>query len=121
MNNQNNSLENNSLFNKVKSWFYHFFHKSPIIEPGTSNAITDNTTVSEKEVTTKPKDFFEEYKEKNDRCQYLLNLQRKYKNKEVFEEDMSEEDRIDLENLYIEQNTELKRKIRSLESKIAKS
>ena len=50
-----------------------------------------------------------------------MNLQRKYKNKEVFEEDMSEEDRIDLENLYIEQNTELKRKIRSLESKIAKS
>ncbi|MBQ9279699.1 MAG: hypothetical protein IJ215_01440 [Clostridia bacterium] len=65
-------------------------------------------------------DFLKEHREKNERRQYLLNLQRKYKNKELLEEEMSEEDKIALENLYMEQNAELKRRIRTLESKIAK-
>lgn len=34
---------------------------------------------------------------------------------------MSEEDRIDLENLYIEQNEELKRKIKSYDHKMKKT
>lgn len=65
-------------------------------------------------------DALMEYREQSKRRQYLLSLQRKYKNKEILEEEMSEEDRIDLEKLYEEQNAELKRKIKSLDSRIAK-
>jgi type I restriction enzyme R subunit len=36
-------------------------------------------------------------------------------------DELSEEDRIDLENLYIEQNNELRRKISSYDSKISKN
>lgn len=122
MKNQNNSLETNTIFSKIKSWWYNLFHKSNgnSIEPQNVSQDTNNALNEEININ-KPKDFFEEYKEKNERREYLLNLQRKYKNKEILEEEMTEEDRTDLENLYMEQNMELKRKIRSFDSKIAKA
>ena len=116
MKKEDNRLEVSNLFLKIKSWLYHLFHKS--------NSLTDdNTTVTPKnlENNIKTNTFFEEYKLKNERREYLLNLQRKYKSGIITENNMSQEDRNDLENLYIEQNTELKRKIRTYDSKIEKS
>lgn len=111
MNNQNNNLEKNNIFSKMKAWFNGLFHKPKITETNMKN---------QENVDRKPKDFFEEYKEKEKRRQYLFELQKKYKNKEMLEKDMSEEDKDDLEKLYIEQNMELKRKIKAYDSKIAK-
>lgn len=121
MKNQNNNLEKNNIFSKMKSWMYNLIHKSKKNDlllksdeytPTTSDVLKENN---------KENNFFEEYRLKNERHQYLLNLQRKYKNKEILERDMSQEDRNDLENLYIEQNNELKMKIRSIDFKITKA
>lgn len=123
MNNQNNSLETNNVFSKIKVWLYNLFHKSKKFEinvVSTNNLENQSGTLNEKQNDENDKVFFEEYKEQNERRQYLLSLQRRYKKKEILEEEMSEEDRIDLEKLYEEQNAELKRKIKSLDSRIAK-
>lgn len=117
MKNQNNSLKTNGFISKVKLWFYNIFHKSQASE----NKLNNSNSLNTEKNNVLQKSFFEEYKEKNDRRQYLLVLQKKYKNKEILEKDMNEQDRIDLENLYVEQNTELKRKIRGMETKITKA
>lgn len=118
MKKQNNSLETNTLFSKLKSWLYNLFHSSSKGKIEKQESVQTNTIQVDKS-SSEQKGFFEEYKEKEMRRQYLLDLQRKYKNKQIREDEMSEEDRISLENLYIEQNNELKRKIRSYDSKIA--
>lgn len=113
---EHNDLESNWI-NKIKSWVHRLFHKST---QGISSSVNEqlvNSTIEK----VKENDFFDEYKQKNERHQYLLNLQRKYKSKEILEKDISEKDRIDLENLYVEQNNELKRKIRSYDYEIEKS
>lgn len=61
---------------------------------------------------------FDEYRKKNERHQYLLQLQKKFENKLILESDISESDKADLEVLYMEQISNLKRKIRTVESKI---
>ena len=78
-----------------------------------------NTTVS---VNNQPEvmNAFDEYRKKNERHQYLLQLQNKFENKMIFERDISESDKADLEALYMEQISNLKRKIRTVESKIQK-
>ncbi len=62
--------------------------------------------------------FLDEYRLKNERRKYLIDLQKKYKSGVITENDMSREDLNDLINLYIEQNMELKRKIKSYEMKM---
>lgn len=121
MKNQNDSLENQNLFLKVKSWLYNIFHNSQLRESKTENIKSINIVLNEAKLDNKPNNFRESYAEKNERRQYILDLQRKYKNKEILEENMSDEDRFDLENLYEEQNTALKRRIKELELKIEKS
>ena len=65
--------------------------------------------------------FLDEYRLKNERRKYLIDLQKKYKSGVITENDMSREDLNDLINLYIEQNMELKRKIKSYEMKMKQS
>lgn len=120
MKNENDGLETNNLFFKVKSWLYNIFHKSQISESKSDKTESTSIVLNEQKDNNKPSNFFEDYREKTERRQYLLNLQRKYKNKEILEENMSDEDRIGLENIYAEQNAELKRRIKALDSKIAK-
>ena len=119
MNKQNNSLEPSTLLNRIKNWLYNLLHKS-LKDDIDSREITELGTNNNSENSNRSKDFLEEFKEKEMKRQYLLDLQLKYKCKQVREDEMSEEDRIGLENLYIEQNNELKRKIRSIDSKIAR-
>ena len=113
---EHNNLEFN-LLNKIKSWVYRLFHKS---QQSISSSPLEQSVDSTAE-KIKQDNFFDEYKLKNERRQYLLDLQKKYKAKEILENDMSEEDKIDLENLYIEQNEELKRKIKSYDYKMKKA
>lgn len=120
MKKHSNVLESTTFFNKVKSWVYNLFHKAPNMNSKIEEIETRAYKINDLKSSVKKDDFFEEYKQKNERREYLLNLQRKYKAKEILEQDMSEDDRSDLENLYIEQNNELKRKIRSYDLKISK-
>lgn len=119
MKKQNNSLETSTLFNRIKNWLFNLFHRS-LKDDIDSQEIKELGTNKISENNDRPKDFLKEFKEKEMKRQYLLDLQLKYKGKQIREDEMSEEDRIGLENLYIEQNTELKRKIRSIDSKIAR-
>lgn len=120
MKKQNNDLESFKLFNKVKSWIYNLFNKASNMNSKLNDVEVRANETNNLKNSVKKSGFFEEYKKKNERREYLLNLQRRYKAKEILEQDMSEDDRSDLENLYIEQNNELKRKIRSYDSKISK-
>lgn len=116
MKKENNDLETENLFLKIKSWLYHLFHKS-------NNLLKPNTSAVSKDLekNIKTNSFFEEYKLKNEKREYLLDLQGKYKSGIITESDMNQEDINELENLYIEQNMDLKRKIRMYESKINKT
>lgn len=113
---KNKNLKVDSLFDKVRSWLYDLFHKNKVKQLAPIEEQSNKTKSDDKKSNT-----FEEYQLKNERREYILNLQKKYKAKEIRQEEMSEEDRTDLENLYIEQNQELKRKIRTLEYKIDKA
>lgn len=115
MKNQNNSLEKNNIFSKIKSWWYNIFHKA---KKEKVNALED-TIVSEKN-NGEETNIFDEYRKKNERHQYLMQLQSKFENQMILESDISESDKADLEALYIEQIDNLKRKIRNTESKIQK-
>lgn len=121
MKNQNELLEIKNLFLKVKTWLYNAFHKSQISQIKTENIESVNTVSNEQKDDNNQNNFCESCIEKNERRQYLLNLQRKYKNKEILEENMNDEERLGLEQLYDEQNIALKRRIKELDSKIAKS
>lgn len=114
MKNQNKSLEKNSVFSRIKSWWYNIFHK----EKKEINVI-QNTVVVENNKREEI-NIFDEYKKKNERNKYLQKLQKKYEDKIILEKDMSERDKSDLETLYIEQISDLKRKIKSVDNKIQK-
>ena len=115
MKNQNNSLEKNNIFSKIKSWWYNIFHKA---KKEKVNAVED--TVVSGNNKSEERNIFDEYRRKNERRRYLLQLQNKYENKMILESEMSERDKNELESLYIEQIGDLKRKIKSVDTKIQK-
>lgn len=112
---KNNSMEKKNLFSTIKSWFYNLFHNSK-----ENNDEKQNNKI-EKSTMHKEQNIFDEYRKKNERHQHLVQLQQKYENKEILEENMSIEDKADLEKLYEEEIIALKRKIRSFEIKLGKS
>ena len=110
-------MENNKMveykgnfFNKIKNFFFRLFKKS-------SNSLE-----------TQPRDFKNEehaFKDniiiKQDEEELrLLQLQREYKSGKILEEDMSQEDKEKLINLYKKQNLELKETIKNEKEKIRK-
>lgn len=117
MKNQNNSLEKNSIFSKIKSWWYNIFHKSSKAKENLNN--TQDATVSENNKLEET-NMFDECRKKNERRMYLLQLQNKYENKIISESEINEKDKIDLEALYVEQIRDLKIKVKGVESKIQK-
>ena len=117
MKNQNNSLEKNNFISKIKSWWYNIFHKSKKAEEKLDN--NQNTILSVNK-QHEVRNTFDEYRKKNERRQYLIQLQSKFENKMILESNISESDKTDLEALYIEQIDDLKRKIRTAENKIQK-
>lgn len=117
MKNQNNSLEKNNIFSKIKSWWYNIFHKTKKVEEETK-VVQD--TIANENNKNKERNIFDEYRKKNERHKYLLQLQNRYENKMILESDISEKDKTDLEALYIEQIGDLKRKIKSVDTKIQK-
>ena len=117
MKNQNNSLEKNNIFSKIKSWWYNIFHKTKKVEEEIK-VVQD--TIANENGKNEERNIFDEYRKKNERQKCLLQLQNRYENKMILESDMSESDKTELEALYIEQINNLKRKVKTVESKIQK-
>lgn len=115
MKNQNKSLEKNSVFSRIKSCWYNIFHNSKNAKDKLNDNKDTNVSVNNQfEVMN----TFDEYRKKNERYQYLMQLQSKFENKKILESDISGNDKADLEALYIEQIDNLKRKIRAVDNKI---
>lgn len=68
----------------------------------------------------KEESIFDEYRKKHERHKYLLQLQKRFESKMILESDMSKSDKAELEDLYIEQIADLKRKIKSVDVKVQK-
>lgn len=115
MKNQNNGLKDRSIFSGIKSWWYNIFHKSKKAEEKMDNK--QNATAN---VSFEANNVLEDYRKKNERYRYLIQLQNKFENKLIFESDISENDKLNLETLYLEQINDLRRKIKNIESKIQK-
>lgn len=115
MKNQNNSLKKWNVFSRIKYWWYNIFRNSKKIEEKIDNK--QNTTTS---ASLEGNNVLEEYRKKSERYKYLMQLQNKFENKLIFESDISENDKVELEALYVEQINDLRRKIKNTESKIQK-
>lgn len=110
MKKNNNALQKNSFLLKLKSWLFNLVHKNKkqeIVE-----------SISESEILIEKKIPFSELREVNERHKYLLDLQHKFENNEIAEEDINDEDRTDLEKLYNEQISNIKREIVMYEKKM---
>lgn len=114
MKNQNNNLKW-SVFSRIKHWWYNVFHKSKKIEGNIGNK--QNTIAS---VSLEANNVFEDYRKKSERYRYLMQLQNKFENKLILESDINENDKVELETLYVDQINDLRRRIKNIESKIRK-
>lgn len=73
---EHNDLELN-LLNKIKSWIYRLFHKSQ--QSISSSSLEQSVDFTAEK--SRQDNFFEEYKLKNERHQYLLDLQKNIRQK----------------------------------------
>ena len=108
-----NKLQKNTIFLKLKSWWYNLTHKN-------SKSPTDPLILQDdihEEITSKQMPFAE-YRQLNERQTYLIELQKKFENKEILEKDIEIQDKNDLEKLYREQINNLKREIKNFEKKL---
>ncbi len=114
-------MENNKMveykgnfFNKIKNFFFRLFKKS-------SNSIETQPRDFKNQSNLEEHAFKDNIIIKQDEEELrLLQLQREYKSGKILEEDMSQEDKEKLINLYKKQNLELKETIKNEKEKIRK-
>lgn len=114
-------MENNKMveykgnfFNKIKNFFFRLFKKS-------SNSLETQTRDFKNQSNLEEHAFKDNIIIKQDEEELrLLQLQREYKSGKILEEDMSQEDKEKLINLYKKQNLELKETIKNEKEKIRK-
>ena len=98
-------VNENSIFYKIKQFFKNLFHKNEsrntIITEEVSNSITRDEN--------KKNQFIEELRKIEDKETLILKLQNKYRNGEIKEEDMTEEQKNSLCALYDKQIENLKK------------
>lgn len=95
-------VNDNSIFYRIRKFLKNFFskEKSIIIE-------TNNDTIKTNE--NKRSDFIEDIRKIENQETATLDLQRKYRNKEIKEEDLTEEQITSLCELYDKQISDLKK------------
>lgn len=99
----------NSFFGKIKTFFRNLFGKNN----------NENTVAETENNNAKENNDFKEYiKMTEDEETKLLELQRKYRNGEIKEDDLTDEQIDDLCDLYDKQIAELKKAIEIKEQKI---
>ncbi|MBR2240457.1 MAG: hypothetical protein IJ890_03620 [Clostridia bacterium] len=97
-------VNENSIFYKIKCFFRSLFHKNKIAENST---IIEN--VIEDSIENNKNSFIESIKNVEDEETLIIKLQNKYRNGEIKEEDMTEEQINSLCNLYDKQIAKLKK------------
>lgn len=114
-------MENNKMveykgnfFNKIKNFFFRLFKKS-------RNSLETQPRDFKNQSNLEEHAFKDNIIIKQDEGELrLLQLQREYKSGKILEEDMSQEDKEKLINLYKKQNLELKETIKNEKEEIRK-
>ena len=99
------NINENSIFFKIKQFFRNLFHKNDIADNVVTANVSSNITADE----DKRNAFMEELKKIEDEETLLLKLQNKYRNGEIKEEDLTDEQVNSLCNLYDKQIANLKK------------
>lgn len=107
-------VNENSIFYKIKTFFRRIFFNNRNRE-----IKQDVQEIKLPDSNNKKSSFVEEIKIKeNKELKELLHLQKLFKMGRIKEKDLSKQERIELEKLYIHQNYELKKSINNYKNKI---
>ena len=97
-------INENSIFYKIKKFFKNLFNKNK----NADNSIVEETAVI-KQDENKRNQFMEQIRKIEDEETILLKLQKQYRNGEIKEEDLTDEQVISLCKLYDKQISNLKK------------
>ena len=116
---KNNNLMKIGVLSKLKGWLLKVFHK---LHNSKNVANIENHNIEPEKLTNQKEgqNTFEEYRQINNKHQYLLELQKKLENNLISESELNHEDKAALERLYMEQINELQMTIYSMDKKIQK-
>lgn len=107
-------VNENSIFYKIKTFFRRIFFNNRNVE-----IKQEVQEIKLPDSSNKKSSFVEEIKIKeNKKLKELLHLQKLFKMGRIKEKDLSKQERIELEKLYIHQNYELKKSINNYKNKI---
>ena len=107
-------VNENSIFYKIKTFFRRIFFNNRNVE-----IKQEVKEIKLPDSSNKKSSFVEEIKIKeNKKIKELLYLQKLFKMGRIKEKDLSKQERIELEKLYIHQNYELKKSINNYKNKI---
>lgn len=107
-------VNENSIFYKIKTFFRRIFFNNRNVE-----IKQEVQEIKLPDSSNKKSSFVEEIKIKeNKKIKELLYLQKLFKMGRIKEKDLSKQERIELEKLYIHQNYELKKSINNYKNKI---
>lgn len=107
-------VNENSIFYKIKTFFRRIFFNNRNVE-----IKQEVKEIKLPDSSNKKSSFAEEIKIKeNKKIKELLYLQKLFKMGRIKEKDLSKQERIELEKLYIHQNYELKKSINNYKNKI---
>ena len=109
------TVNEDSIFYKIKSFFRNLFHKNKTMEKTNVEAVAENNT--EQEESAK-KAFVENLKNIENDETLLLKLQKQYRSGEIKEEELTEEQKKALCSLYDDQIEKLKKSNALRKSKI---
>lgn len=98
-------VNENSVFYKIKIFFKNLFHKNEITDTSIETDVNSSITTDEDKRNT----FIEDIRKIEDEETKLLKLQKQYRNKEIKEEDLTEEQVNSLCKLYDRQIANLKK------------
>ena len=98
-------INGNSIFFKIKQFFINLFHKNETADNVVTANVSSNITADE----DKRNKFMEEIKKVEDEETILKKLQKKYRNGEIKEDDLSSEQVNSLCKLYDKQISNLKK------------
>lgn len=100
-------VNENSIFYKIKSFFRNLFHKDKEIENIIPNETISNDNIVKDDY--KKSTFIESLKNIENEDTLLLKLQKKYRSGEIKEEDLTEEQKSSLCDLYDKQIADLRK------------
>ena len=98
-------VNENSIFYKIKQFFKNLFHKNDFTNNVVTTDVTSNITADEDKRTT----FMDEIKKVENEETLMLKLQKKYRNGEIKEEELTEEQVNSLCELYDKQIANLRK------------